>query len=229
MKIQTIGFFILMLFLLNCRGKNENQINVENIDTISLTSIEEKDTLTLKIMPDQMGKWLQYYQQFDTAFKISAFIASGVALHIDDLPDAIINGNEKEMADLFHYSSDSTKYVDLISYNFTREKDKLYPGEIDQQVILADKTRKLKKQLMFNGPADLAECADWIGPTALLIGVTHKNPSGDTINAEIFMFQLNDSTYTNFRLNHSIILNATQLANPSFMEYYFSLYNINVQ
>jgi len=229
MKIQTIGFFFLILFLLNCKGKDESQINIENIDTISLTSIEEKDTLTLKKMPDQLGKWLQYYQQFDTAFNISAFIASGVALHIDDLPDAIIIGNEKDMADLFQYSPDSSKYVDLISYNYIREKDKLYPGEIDQQVVLADKTRKLKKQLMFNGAADLAECADWIGPTALLLGVTHKNPSGDTINAEIFMFQLNDSTYTNFRLNHAIILNPSQMQKPSFMEYYFSLHDLNVQ
>lgn len=229
MKTKTIGIFFSIFLLMNCRNRNENQVNFENIDTISLTSIEETDTLTLKVMPDQLGKWLNYYRQFDTGFNLNAFIASGVALHIDDLPNAIIHGNEKSMADLFQYSPDSTKYVDLISYNYTREKNTLFPGEIDQQVVLADKSRKLYKQLMFNGPEDLAECADWIGPTALLLGVTHKNPIGDTLTAEIFMFQLNDSTYTNFRLNHTVVLDASQRSKPSFMEYYFSLYHIKVQ
>jgi hypothetical protein len=82
---------------------------------------------------------------------------------------------------------------------------------------------------MFNGPNDLAECADWIGPSALLIGVSHKNTTNDTINAEIFMFQLNDSTYTNFSLNHTVYLDSNQLLKPNFLKHFFSLHNLITQ
>ena len=229
MKPKLLYSIFLLIFLLNCKNKEGSKINIDNIDSVSLTSIEDTDTLVLKKIPEQINQWLKYYQQFDSNFTISQFVASGVALHIEDLPDAISKGNENEMADFFRYSPDSSKYVDLVSYNYFRVKTKLFDGEIDQQVVLFDKFKKLKKQLMFNGPNDLAESADWIGPTAFIIGVTHKNITNDTINAEIFMFQLNDSTYTNFNLNHTVYLDSTQLLKPSFIKHYFSLHNISVQ
>jgi hypothetical protein len=40
---------------------------------------------------------------------------------------------------------------------------------------------------------------------------------------------LNDSTYTNFNLNHTVYLDSTQLLKPSFIKHYFSLHNISVQ
>lgn len=229
MKPIILNCIFLTIFLVNCKNKNSSKINIDNIDSVSLTTIEDTDTLVLKQIPEQINQWLKYYQQFDSNFTINQFIASGVALHIDDLPDAFSKENENEMADFFRYSPDSSKYVDLVSYNYFRVKNKLFDGEIDQQVVLYDKFRKLKKQLMFNGPNDLAECADWIGPSALLIGVSHKNSTNDTINAEIFMFQLNDSTYTNFSLNHTVYLDSNQLLRPNFLKHFFSLHNLLTQ
>ena len=226
MKPIIVYSIFLMIFLLNCKNKESSKINIDNIDSVSLTAIEDTDTLVLKKIPEQLNQWLKFYQQFDPNFALNQFIASGVALHIEDLPNAISKGNESDMSDFYRYSPDSSKYVDLVSYNYFRVMNKVFDGEIDQQVVLFDKFKKLKKQLMFNGPNDLAECADWIGPTAFLIGVTHKNSTNDTINAEIFMFQLNDSTYTNFSLNHAVYLDSTQLLKSNFIKHIFSLHNI---
>jgi len=226
--IQLLSIFLL-IFLLSCTNNKSSKIDVDNFDSFSLTTFEDTDTLVLKKIPEQLNQWLKYYQQFDSNFTINHFVASGVTLHIEDLPDAISKGNENDMADFFRYSPDSSKYVDLVSYNYFRVKNKLFDGEIDQQVVLNDKLRKLKKQLMFNGPNDMAECADWLGSSAFIMGVTHKNTTSDTINAEIFMFQLNDSTYTNFSIDHTIYLDSIQLLKPSFIKHYFSLHNITVQ
>ena len=77
-------------------------------------------------------------------------------------------------------------------------------GGPDQEVILADRIKYRFKQLMYNGTQQVVETADWVDNSTFILGLVNSNETGLIWIPEIFLFNLQDSTFTNFRLNHEI-------------------------
>ncbi len=222
-------FILVLIAFIACRQGDTEYSNEELVNPESVLAYEENDTLAIKSIPGGLAEWLSFYRKIDTRFKLSNFKASGVSLHMGSLPEAISKGNENSFKDLFVYSPDSTKYLDLISYNYLREKDTLIPGDPDQQVVLADLRKKSKSQLMYFGPSQLAEFADWTSNNSFMIGITSRTDSGTDLNAEIMFFHLKDSLYTNFRLDHPISMDSILMTQHNFLDFYFINRQFNVQ
>jgi len=118
------AFFLFMFFCcqIACRQSDTEYSDAELVNPEEVMAYEEDDTLVLKKIPGTLAQWLAYYHQIDTGFLLKNFKASGVTLHIDDLQDAINSGNETDFNDLLINSPDSSRYIDLVTYNFILER-----------------------------------------------------------------------------------------------------------
>ena len=225
--------FICICCLTACRQGDTEYSDEELVNPEEVMAYEEDDTLVLKKIPLSLAQWLDYYHQIDTGFILKNFKASGVTLHMDVLQDAINSGSESDFHDLFLNSPDSSRYLDLVSYNFLVErsagKNYLLPGDPDQQVVLADRNKKIKKQLMYHGPSQLAEIAEWTGKESFLIGMISQEENMVGLKAEIYFFHLKDSTFTNFLLNHVVPLDSFRTQKSSFLQQYFTTRNYELK
>jgi hypothetical protein len=112
-------------------------------------------------------EYLRALESQDTTFTIDSFAAEGQA-PIDNTVKAYPMEGERlvPFQTLFVYNNDSTRAIDLFSYNFmanTREGQQvMIPGEPDTEVALLDYRDKTRKRLLFLGPSYAAIDAQWL-------------------------------------------------------------------
>jgi hypothetical protein len=219
--MKYIVLLILFAIAFSCRQRDTEYSDEELVNPESVLAYEENDTLALRKIPAGLADWIAFYNKLDTGFKLNRFRASGVSLHMGSMPEAISRGNESSFKDLFVYSPDSTKYIDLVSYNHLRDNGSIIPGEADQQVVLADARNNRKSQLMFLGPSQLVEFADWTSKNSFMLGMSSRTETGTGIITEIMFFHLKDSLYTNFRLDHTLSMDSILTEQHNFLDHYF--------
>jgi hypothetical protein len=76
---------------------------------------------------------------------------------------------------------------------------------------------------MFNGPQTSVETAAWLTNDAFLLGLIQSDETQNTLTPEIMLFNLKDSTFTNFRLNKSIPNERQAMAEGDFMSSWLTL------
>lgn len=211
----------MSILLINCGRKDEQSIDHAAEAGDQIIAYEEGDSLLLEPFPSVLSSWLKHYQTVDTGFVLARFKASGVNLHIGELPPAISKGNESGFTPYFFYSPDKSRYLDLVSYNHFLDEGKMLTGEVDQQVVLGDAGRKNRSQLMYYGPSQLAEAAAWINNKSFVLATSSRTDDGKGLKAEILLFNLGDSLYTNFQLDHIVPLDSAVVGLPGFLEKYF--------
>lgn len=208
----------IALFSIHCGSKeDESSVSADNILLYDMG-----DTLAQQHIPSSIQNWFTYYKQIDKGFTLGNFKASGVNLHIADLPKAISKGNEAAFNAIHFYSTDKKKYLDLFSYNYMLDKGKYVAGEIDQQVVLVDQQNGSKKQLMYYGPTQWAEAAGWLNDHSFLLAVSSKTDDDKHIRSELFLFNLTDSLYTNFQLDHLLDRNVLSKQPVRYVESYLN-------
>lgn len=201
---QLVIYCTLLLLLWSCRNKDRQAEPVAIEDEEELMAWEENDTLRLSSIPMGLDSWLGYYHSLDTGFRLANFKASGVVLHFNELDDPETRGDEDTMKEYFIFSLDSSRYLDLFSYDHFINNGELVEGEADQQVTIADPGRGKKKQLLFVGPSQSADFADWLTNDVFMLGITSRSEDGKRLDAQLLVFSLPDSTFTNFNLDHSL-------------------------
>ena len=215
--------FVAIINACNNRG-NETQWE-ETRDPAITNSYEQNDTLAIDVIPENIKLWIDFYHNIDSGFRNGNLKASGVVLHMNDMPEASVKTNESAFGDLLAYSPDKTKIVDLWSFMQSIETDEkgnrvLVGGSPDQEVILVDKRENTYRQLMYNGTQQIAEAADWLDNNAFLIAMLNTNETGSVLIPELFLFNLQDSTFTNFRPDHEIKTDSLYLKNGDFAGYW---------
>ncbi|WP_336514281.1 hypothetical protein [Pollutibacter soli] len=204
------AFITVSVFIFSCKSRNEDdEYNKEKEDPTLSSAYEENDTLAIKTLPPNLSSWINYYQQFDSAFQLINFKASGVVLHMEEMNNSSGVTNESVFKVVTAYSPDSTKLIDFWSYLRNIEPDEngnqvMRGGGPDQEVIIADKKHNSSRQLMYNGTQQVVETADWLDNNSFVLGLVNTNETGQIWIPEIYLFNLHDSTFTNFRLNHEI-------------------------
>lgn len=110
------------------------------------------------------------------------------------------------------YSPDSSKFIDLDSYNIsiTKNKKGQFEGssqEPDTEISIVDIKKKEKTRLLFLGPGNSVEDAAWIDNNNLvLIGyVENENASGT--NAAVWQFDLVSKRVNLYELSDSAVIN----------------------
>jgi len=219
----------LLLCLLSCQNK-KSEGNGEEADSTTTTNFEENDHLSLQQVPESIKEWLDFYGSIDTTFTINNFLSSGVSIHIDSLPRSIGQTDENIYKPFLAYSPDSTRYIDFLSYNQFIEKDTkgnltVATGDPDQETKLVDKKSKSSKQLMYYGPSQAVESAAWLSNDAFLLGIMSLDSTKQWV-PEIYLFNLKDSTFTNFRLKKTLSADSLVLKDKNYMDAYFRKRNV---
>jgi hypothetical protein len=212
MAMRWLFFLLLtgMIFFPSCGRKDlssEDELNLAGQPDY----YKENDTLGISPVPENLSLWINYYQQTDTSFRLKNFLASGVKIHMNELEDAT-TGDLSLMENffpLFSFSPDSSQLIDFWSYNQLIETNQsgerlVIGGDPDQEVVWINKITGTKKQIMYNGPQQIVETADWVNNEAFLLGMMNVDEGNKNWSPEILLFNLKDSTFTNFRLNKTM-------------------------
>jgi hypothetical protein len=207
------------VLLFSCRNKDKE---VEIIEDEKIGALKENDTLSLKRIPEGLMTWLEFYKEEDKNFTINHFKASGVSLHFSDLPDAPLSEDKKNLGAYYIYSPDSSRYLDLFSYDHFMYKGKLVEGEADQQVVLGNSNSGIRKQILYSGPSQSIDFADWTGSQSFILGITSRNEDGKTMNAQLMLFRISDSSFTNFDLDHAVPLDSLISSDRNFSDIYLN-------
>lgn len=165
----------------------------------------EGDTLDAVNAPG-LDAWVAHYRKADTAFRRNAFLASGINLRIDSLeacpaPDT---ATLRLLAPILAWSPDSSLAVDIWSYDHLARRNRkgvtvLEGGGPDQTVKLLDRKTGTARQVLFNGPSQVVETADWISDKAFVLGLLNIDEATGEARPDILLIHLGDSLFTNFR------------------------------
>lgn len=110
---------------------------------------------------------LRALESGDSTFTLDSFASEGGA-PIDNSVKAYPMEGERlvPFQSVFVYNGDSTRAIDLFSYNFMAQNQNgqsvLVPGEPDTEVALLDYRDKTRKRLLFLGPSFAALDARWL-------------------------------------------------------------------
>jgi hypothetical protein len=112
------------------------------------------------------------------------------------------------------YSSDSTMFIDLDSYNIkiTKLPDGTYVGEElgpDTEVSLIDLQDKLKKRLIFLGPGGDIQDGGWLDSQTIVLAGMQTGGDGSTTVPVIFKYHIPTRTF--FLYETKDTLNATAI------------------
>jgi hypothetical protein len=205
-KFLPVGLLICAL-LFSC-GRN-GEVADTHPDPIGIPSnYEEGNQFPENKLPEQLREWIRFYGTLDSSFVLDSFYASGVALHFGPLAEATAGDFtlKKPFYPLMAFSPDSSMAIDGYSYNHLFETDNqgitsITGGEADQEVSIIQTKTGIAKQIMFNGPGLIMEAAGWIDQTAFMLATVETDAVAARFRPEILLFNLQDSTFTNFRCN----------------------------
>lgn len=200
-----IILFSTVITFVSCKQRNENDEYFSLLNKESLEDYVEGDTLEFVKPSVAYQSWIDWHSIYDREFTNRSFKANGIALHFDEMQKITTVDKNSLLDELFIYSVDSSKYIDLYSYGFFRDGNKILPGEVDQMILLGEGKNILsRRQIMFLGISQTAEFAEWVDPYSFLIGLNSRNENGDSSHYEIFLFDLKKSLYTNFIQDHKL-------------------------
>lgn len=216
-------WLLLLTLVFSCRNSDQNGGPSVPLREEVIGDIKENDTLPLSPLTPGLEAWLKYYQRSDPRFVLSAFRNSGVSLHFDDLDSAHPSRDTSVYGKYYRYSPDGNRFIDMFSYDHFIDKGILVGGDSDQELVIADATRGIRKQLMYNTPGRLAEWVDWLNNHDFLVGMTTVSEDGKWMGAQILLFRIKDSSYTNFDLDHRMAMDSILFVPKNFSETYLEM------
>jgi hypothetical protein len=207
MKSTTQIFsLLLILFFVGACTCNSKKIMTNEI---SVEYLQEGDTLAITMVPQNLQQWIDYYSKKDSTIRVTDFLCTGVVLHTEALKliDTLYKKTENRHNHLLVFSPDAKKFIDLFSLTGQNQQDSnivqsLITSDADQQVVLGYSDGK-RYELMYLGPGQLVETADWINENQFVLTLL-TNENGTTMG-ELYLFDIKNSVFTNFRLPQKII------------------------
>ena len=208
MRKNFLNGLVLVLVLISCKdqSKEKQAVQVNGEDT---TLTEKVDTVLSKDA-------IRYFEDngFSTIAKMKNPKFSWNSFHLVNVwkEDTLLTSPFQANAAYFQsygpfikYSSDSTMFIDLDSYNIriTRQPDGTYIGEElgpDTEVSLIDLQDKLKKRLIFLGPGGDIEDGGWLDSQTIILAGTQAGADGTTTVPVIFKYHIPTRTFFLYEL-----------------------------
>ncbi len=137
--------------------------------------IAEEHTPTLQQPDKRIGPWLEYYGLSAEDFSHAETFESGQTFSMEYQPES-----PDPYQDLYIYSRDSSKFIDMDSYSMLLEKE---PGgeivfrgwNVDKEVALIDLDAKQRKRIFFCGTPCIYEEASFWGEKVVVAGFVDDN------------------------------------------------------
>jgi len=222
---QAYCLLIILAISVSCGRQGGSEASDLEPNAWSPLRYHEDDTLALGASDaPNLRSWIGYYGIADTGFQIGRFRASGVNLHIDsfetiDRADGLESGS---FGPILAYSPDSSLALDIWSYNHIVNLTKGQPpvmegGGPEQQVSLIDLRTGLRRQVLYNGSAQVVETADWLSEDVFVLGMMNINESTGEWNPDILLISMKDSVCANFRYMSPLVPAEMALPDGDFM------------
>lgn len=195
MQVRSIiSFLALSVLVISCGSKKTKEVEEGKIRPVAYS---EGDTLELDPYPPSLSSWLDFFHNKFPDFKNGNFGASGVVLHLEQMPPADgTSGSTPTPYDRIAYNPDSSSYISIFGST---------QGDIDQSVTLWKKGPSDRGHvIMNNGPNVTVETADWLANDVFILSRTTVDVKKGTWSPEIYLFSLNDSTFTNFTWTRTV-------------------------
>jgi hypothetical protein len=90
-------------------------------------------------------------------------------------------------------------------------------GGPEQQVSLLDLRTGLRRQVLYNGSAQVVETADWLSEDVFVLGMMNINESTGVWSPDILLFSMKDSVCANFRYMSPLVPGEMALPDGDFM------------
>lgn len=193
MKQLTI-ITLVMIFLASCRDKADKKADVVVADSTTTTvekidTILEQETFTFFTKPT--------LKQSAASFRmVNSWKEDSLLTSRFDPPTDFY----KKYGALLRYSPDSTKFVDLGSYNVevTIDRNGAYKYDElgpDTEVSLVEPSKGTRHRLMFLGPGSTVDDAGWMDNETIVLAGKQENPTGDTTRNVIWKFHIPTQTF----------------------------------
>ena len=181
---------ILFLSAIACRNNTSERTEPTPQDSVDSTPLVDSLLSDKEISAAESIGFSGYMKQADPAFDFHRFTLSQYWA-VDSLPGDDFAGTKKYFdayGPFLIYAPDSSRFVDLDSYNILIQKEKQgrFRGQElgpDTEISLVDLHTKKKRRLLFLGPGGSVDDACWPdNQTVLLYGV-NRNDENESVPA----------------------------------------------
>lgn len=188
------NIILLMSILISCRDNQDKKApvavtdssatTVENVDTVL-----EQETFTFFTKPTIKQSIAPY--RMVNSWKEDSLLTS----RFNPAPDYY-----KKYGALLRYSPDSSRFVDLGSYNVEVTIDRKGAYKYDElgpdtEVSLVEPSKMTRQRLMFLGPGSSIDDAGWVDNETIVLAGKQENATGDTSRNVIWKFHLPTQTF----------------------------------
>jgi len=219
MKIKLIaGLLIFSFFTFSCSDKKDESVadeTIGNSDSIRYAEPEtEKSALANLNSNTTFQNWLKYYQSADKSFSMGNFNleeSKKLEMQPGNVAGIFDSTFDKTYEPFLIYNPSKTFYLDIDSYNWTKDKEGNALFEADQEINLVNLKEKTVNRVAFFGPSYWVDDAFWVSDSIfILLQNNDENiPEITTYNLKdnsVFLYrndepiQKTDSSYTQSRL-----------------------------
>lgn len=199
--------FVFLIILLSCvflgcsNGSNDNPKKINKGDIIFEESTNDSINL-----PNEVLDWVEEWKRVNPNFAIDSFKIYNIGPI-----EYILSSNYEKFEDydiynqLFSFSSDSSKYVDIYSYNtvLSKEENKTVAiFDVDAEASLVDIINKKKHRLLFLGSMGSFDDIYWINEDEFVIVGFHEDFSSHLNKTayfpDIWHYNLKDNTVIHY-------------------------------
>lgn len=220
-KLVNLCFIAMSFAIFACNGSQDKQAANENQAEDSLVSEKQDNVLTDQNLAIINETGFSKYAKIGlpkldwNKFTVTKFWQEDFHNKSAFEPD---KNYFNYYGDFLKYSPDSTKFIDLDSYNISISRSKTGkliggPQEPDTEVSLVDIKKKEKLRLVFLGPGNSVEDAAWIDNDNLILIGYLENDSASGTNAAIWQFNISSGKVNLYELSDETLMN--QLKNYS--------------
>jgi len=217
MRNFYLKWLVMMMVLGSCKDQSQEKPVVPG--TVADSVVTEKVDTVLS------GETIRYFENngFTTFAKTKNPKFSWNSFHLVNVwkEDTLYTTPFQANAEYFQsygqfikYSSDSTMFIDLDSYNIriTKLNDGTYSGEElgpDTEVSLIDLQDNLKKRLIFLGPGGDIQDGGWLDSQTIVLAGIQEGSDGSSSVPVIFKYHIPTRTF--FLYETQDTLNATAI------------------
>lgn len=198
-EIKVFRILLLSVTLLMISyGCNENLKSSNNtVIEIRVPKKNFKAAKTLNFSDSIFNRWFNYYKINYPDFSLSNFeLQNSKALNI--IPGTVYGKFDEEYDSMYNqfliYNSDSTRYIDIDSYNWSKDEKGQRLNSPDQEINLIDLGSKSVKRIDFVGSNEWVEDAFWENDSTIVL--LKNNYDRSPIISKVFVI---DSLVVNYQ------------------------------
>ena len=204
----------IVVALIACNSSGDQQAYKANGVEDSLIADKQNDSFTVENLAIINETGFSKYARTSTPqlnwsrFKVTKFWQEDFQNKTAFVPE---NNYYEYYGQFLKYSPDSSKFIDLDSYNIaiTKNENGVLTGdsqEPETAVSLVDLKKKEKMELVFLGPGNSIEDAAWIDNNSLILIGYLENDSATGINAAIWQYNLSTKNVKLYELSDDEVL-----------------------